>query len=87
LLALHLEFHPVNASFMGLAGHDHRLPPADGDALNHELEALKNLEREALQLEPAQTSAERLETKMLFAQLRVAIHELELRPRSHVVHG
>ena len=82
-LELHLEFHPVNATFMGLAGHDHRLPPADSDALNRELSALQKLEHEALQLEPAQTSVERLETKMLFSQLRVAIHELELRPHYH----
>jgi hypothetical protein len=82
-LELHLEFNPVNATFMGLDGHDHRLPPSDRDATDRELEALRTLEREALQLEPALTATERLETKMLFAQLRVGIHELELRPRHH----
>ncbi len=77
----HLEYHPVNASFMGLDGHDHRLPPADADAPERELSALRNLEREIAPLEPGLNSAERLEFKMLRAQIRVAIHDLELRPR------
>ncbi len=77
----HLEYHPVNASFMGLDGHDHRLPPADTDARERELSALRNLEREVAPFEPGFISIERLETKMLRAQIRVAIHELEQRPR------
>ncbi len=80
-LELHLEFHPVNASFMGLDGHDHRLPPADSEARERELSVLRNLEREIALLEPAQNNAERLETKMLRAQIRLAIYELEHRPR------
>jgi Bacterial protein of unknown function (DUF885) len=77
----HLEYHPVNASFMGLDGHDHRLPPADLEARERELSVLRKLEREVELLEPGLHSAERLETKMLRAQVRVAIHDLEQRPR------
>jgi hypothetical protein len=77
----HLEYHPVNASFMGLDGHDQRLPPADADARERELSALRKLEREIELLKPAQTSAEQLEFKMLRAQVRVGIHDLEHRPR------
>jgi Bacterial protein of unknown function (DUF885) len=80
-LELHLEYHPVNASFMGLGGHDHRLPPADFEARERELSALRNLEREVGVLELGQNSTERLEHKMLCAQIRVAIHDLEQRPR------
>jgi Bacterial protein of unknown function (DUF885) len=80
-LELHLEYHPVNASFMGLDGHDHRLPPADFEARERELSLLRKLAREIESLEPGQNSAERLATKMLVAQVRVAIHDLELRPR------
>ncbi len=80
-LELHLEFHPVNASFMGLDGHDHRLPPADFEARERELSALRNLEPEVAVLEAGDNSAERLALKMLRAQIRVAIHDLEHRPR------
>lgn len=80
-LALHLEFHPVDASFMGLGGHDHRLPPADAEAVDRELEALWNLEIEIEALEPEQSSEARLEIRCLRAQIRTAIRELEERVR------
>jgi len=80
-LELHLEFHPVDASFMGLEGHDHRLPPADPEATKRELAALKSVQGEVATLPPGINSAERLEAKMLNAQIRVAIRELGQRPR------
>jgi Bacterial protein of unknown function (DUF885) len=82
-LESHLEFNPVNATFMGFDGHDHRLPPADPEMIHRELEVLRQLERECETLEPGQSSAERLEVKMLRAQIRVGIRELETRPRFH----
>jgi Bacterial protein of unknown function (DUF885) len=82
-LKSHLEFNPVNATFMGFDGHDHRLPPADPEVIHRELEVLRQLERECEILEPGQSSAERLEAKMLRAQIRVGIRELETRPRLH----
>lgn len=80
-LELHLEFHPVDASFMGLEGHDHRLPPADPEAIERELGALKLLQSDVADLPSGVNSAERLEAKMLKAQIRIAIQELEQRPR------
>ena len=84
-LKLHAEFHPVDATFMGLDGYDSLLPPADPDALERERAALSDLESEAAQLEAGvgvgASAAERLERRMLVAQLRVAGHELEERPR------
>ena len=80
-MELHAEFHPVNATFMGLDGHDHCLPPADPEALEREREALLTLQREAEQLEVGATTAEQLERRMLNAQLLVSLRELEERPR------
>ena len=82
-LESHLEFNPVNATFMGFDGHDHRLPPADSEVIHRELEVLRQLERECETLEPGQSSAERLEAKMLRTQIRFGIRELETRPRFH----
>ena len=80
-LALHLEFHPVDATFMGVDGHDHRLPPGDPGAVRRELEALWNLEVEIEGFEPEPSSQARLDARSLRAQVRVAIRELEDRPR------
>ena len=82
-LKLHAEFHPVDASFMGLDGHDGRLPPADAGAIEQELSALQELRQEAEKITPGNSSAQRLEAKMLRAQIRVATQELEHRPRYH----
>jgi Bacterial protein of unknown function (DUF885) len=82
-LSLHAEFHPVDASFMGLDGHDHRLPPADPQAFEREAAWLKRLEHQAKQLQPSTSDHARLEAKMLTSQLRVKLRELEERPRYH----
>jgi hypothetical protein len=82
-LKTHLEFHPVDATFMGLDGHDHRLPPADPEAIEHELGLLLELRRELLHLEAPTTFEEQLEYRMLSAQIELAIRELQERPRYH----
>lgn len=82
-IALHLQFQPVNATFMGLDGHDHELPPADGAAAERELVALQALEQQASVLPAGSTAAERIETTMLLGQLRMAIRELQARPKYH----
>lgn len=81
-LRTHSEFRPVDATFMGLDGHDHRLPPADADAPEREREAWLGLEREAarLPLEGDDVAAQ-LELRMLRAQISVHQRELEERPR------
>lgn len=80
-LELHAEFHPVDATFMSLDGHDHRLPPADAGVIERERVALGQLLRAAEHLPRGTSSAERLESRMLRAQLRLAMRELEERPR------
>lgn len=82
-LRLHTEFHPVDATFMGLDGHDGRLPPADTEALEREHSMLSRLAQEAGRLPAGSSSAERLELKMLRAQVHVALRELQHRPRFH----
>lgn len=81
-LRTHAEFRPVDATFMGLDGHDHRLPPADADAFEREREAWLGLEREAARstLE-GDDIATRLELRMLRSQLSVHQRELDERPR------
>lgn len=66
---------------MGLPGHDHELPPADADAIERELSALRDLTRSASRLPPGATASERLEAVLLTSQLNAATRELESRPR------
>lgn len=82
-LAQHLETHPVDATFMGLPGHDGRLPRADAEAVERERSALLALQREASALPEGQSAAERLERLMLLSQLTLALAELDARPRHH----
>jgi uncharacterized protein (DUF885 family) len=80
-LRTYLEFRPVDATFMGVDGHDHRLPSADPDAPERERSALRDLERDALALPMSQETASQLELRMLRAQIGVNLRELEMRPR------
>ncbi len=83
-LELHAHYRPVDASFMGLPGHDDRLPPSGPDALAREQVDLKRLlERvETLELSPS-TPGERLDLFLLISQLRVTLREAFERPRQH----
>ncbi|HWG86005.1 MAG TPA: DUF885 domain-containing protein, partial [Deinococcales bacterium] len=75
-LAAHLELHPVDASFMGIPGHDHRLPPAGRGVEDGEAATWEGLEREAAALPEPGTPTERIELAMLLAQVRLARREL-----------
>lgn len=80
-LALHLANHPVDATFMGLPGHDHELPPASPEALDRETAGLDELARELVrEAEPA-VAAERLERRTLAALLAFRARENTERPR------
>ncbi len=80
-LAHHATFFPVDATFMGLAGADHRLPPADSVAPLRELEALAEFMQALDALPAATTVSDRLETKLLRAALAHARLSVEARPR------
>lgn len=77
----HRHFHPVDASFMGLAGDDHRLPPADADTPARERESLSALGSALDRVAIADTSAARIEARMLRAALMHAGAALDHRPR------
>lgn len=83
-LELQGHFRPVDASFMGLAGHDGELPPAGPEALRDEQVQLENLLAQVEAVSPVpQSSGERLDLFLLRAQLRVMREELLTRPRQH----
>lgn len=52
-LAHHLRFNPVDATFMGLPGHDADLPPADPEAAAREAEGLDAIEAALASAVPA----------------------------------
>ncbi|MDV6376253.1 DUF885 family protein [Deinococcus arenicola] len=83
-LALHAQFRPVDASFMGLPGHDDQLPPVGEEALEHERQALANLLQQVEgNLQHPETAGERLDGWLLRSQLRVTLREAQERPRQH----
>ena len=83
-LALHAQFRPVDASFMGLPGHDSRLPPVGAEALVRERHDLANLlQKVEAWTGEAGTAGERLDLWLLRSQLRVTLREARERPRQH----
>lgn len=80
-LDVFLEFRPVHATFMGVAGYDVLLPRADARAVDDERVALMNL---ATLLDAATapvTVAEHLDLRIARAETAIAQAELERRPR------
>ncbi|WP_425146414.1 DUF885 family protein [Deinococcus sp.] len=79
-LQWHARTRPVDATFMGLPGHDHRLPSLEPEA---ERAALLEMTSALEALPAAQTLAERQDHWLLRSQLRVNLEELRVRPRGH----
>jgi len=65
----HARFHPVDATFMGIAGSDHRLPLSDAEAPWREAAELDALIRRADEVHIGDTAGDRIEAKMLRAAL------------------
>lgn len=83
-LDLHAQFRPVDASFMGLSGHDDQLPPVGAEALEHERAELEALWQEVKGWTgQPETADERLDSWLLRSQLRVTLREARERPRQH----
>ncbi|WP_293860855.1 DUF885 family protein [uncultured Alsobacter sp.] len=75
------RFHPVDASFIGIAGHDHRLPPAAPDTAEAERASVAAL-LQALDRAPPQDSAGgRLDARLMRASLLHAQAALDHWPR------
>ncbi len=77
----HRRFHPVDATFMGLAGSDDRLPPSDAEAPAREAEALDALIGRLEQTPVVDMPGARIEAKMLRATLSHARTALDRWPR------
>ena len=80
----HLDFHPVDATFMGLRGRDHQLPRADAAAAADErraIAALRHRIADALADAPADTAGERLDRWIAEGELACAEAALDTRPR------
>jgi hypothetical protein len=75
-LELHAQFRPVDLTFMGLPGHDHRLPPAGPQVAQQEREGLQALHAALDALDPPQHAGEQLDARLLDAQLTHAAAEL-----------
>lgn len=68
-LAHHGRFHPVDASFIGLPGHDHRLPPAGPETAEAERASLSDLVRALENVPPADAQSDRLDARLMRASL------------------
>ncbi len=80
-IAHHLLFNPVDASFMGIPGHDHRLPPADAEAASRETQVLRDM-RQALLTAAAPTGrGEAMDARLLGNVIGHNLKLLEERPR------
>ncbi len=80
-LADHADRRPVDATFMGLPGHNHRLPSTDADAPADEAAALAWFAAELAACPPPTTSAGRIEHALLDSCLAETTLALEVRPR------
>ncbi|UQN08963.1 DUF885 family protein [Deinococcus sp. QL22] len=80
-LELHAQFRPVDLTFMGLPGHDHRLPPAGPQVVEQEREGLERLRAALDAAVPPQHAGEQLDVRLLDAQLTHAAAELNRAPR------
>lgn len=77
----HRQFHPVDATFMGLTGDDHWLPPADAEAPARERASLDALRCALDGIAIVDTAASRIEARMLRAAVTHAGAALDHRPR------
>jgi len=80
-VSLYLAFHPVDATLMGIAGHDHRLPPMDEEVAERKQANLLALQRRVDATSIGETAGERTDHRLMQAQIRHALRELQDRPR------
>ena len=82
-LAFHLRWNPVDATFMGIDGHDGRLPPADAEAPEREAADARALLRR-LAAEPVPPRGPgAFDAVLMEATLSHVLRQSEDRPRFH----
>src|SRR5262245_61542484 len=77
-LAHHLRFRPVDATFMGIAGHDDRLPPLDA---GEERAGIAALGRQLAAAGEGDDPGARLDRRFIAAELARASAALDTQPR------
>ncbi|RUT31076.1 DUF885 family protein [Arsenicitalea aurantiaca] len=80
-LAHHWRFNPVDATFMGERGYDHRLPPAGAETLDDERAGIAELLGMLEASEEPDDLGQRLDRRMMIAELTVRQAAAESRPR------
>ena len=77
----HWRYRPVDATFMGNHDHDHRLPPVGPDVLEQEVAELDALLQRLEAVEMPESVGDRLDRKMIEAELRMQKASATERPR------
>ena len=75
--------HPVDATFMGDMGRDHRLPPAGPDTLTDELAGIAQLQAILVDCVEPTALGDRLDRAMMLAELTIQKACATHRPRLH----
>ncbi|MBC7739787.1 MAG: DUF885 family protein [Candidatus Saccharibacteria bacterium] len=75
--------HPVDATFMGDMGHDHRLPPAGPTTLADELAGIAQLQALLMDCAEPADLGDRLDRAMMLAELTIQKACATHRPRLH----
>jgi hypothetical protein len=78
-LAHRFKWRPVDATFMGADGHDHRLPPLGKNCIETELDEIRILRDWVAR----DTESHAHDRRMIAAELRVEQARLQTRPRQH----
>ncbi|MDV3251429.1 DUF885 domain-containing protein [Devosia sp. BK] len=82
-LAHHWRFRPVDATFMGDKAHDAVLPPAGPETLSEEIAEIDDLLTRLEASELPENLGDRLDRRMMLAELRMQRLSAETRPRLH----
>ena len=80
-LAHHLRYRPVDATFMGIGGHDDILPPAGAGTAGEEKAGLASLRARLAAAPMPATPGERLDLGLMRAEIAMAEANLAHRPR------
>ena len=82
-LSHHWTLHPVDATFMGSKDFDGKLPPAAADTLDAELAGIARLQARLVDTDEPSGLGDRLDRRMMLAELGMQKTAAETRPRLH----
>lgn len=82
-LAHYWTYHPVDATFMGEKGYDRALPPAGASTLADELAGIAALEARLAGTDEPSALGDRLDRRMMLAELAMQKTAADRRPRLH----